>query len=134
VVAIALALIILVQNLQGEGASPTSSSRRVVTTPSALALPTSAPASPVATAAPPPAASGTVVVPHLAGLSATEARARLMEAGLDYDRVIPTPGTPGLVLSSDPAFGERVPPGTAVKIYIGAESERLQVEETPTGG
>jgi beta-lactam-binding protein with PASTA domain len=67
-------------------------------------------------------------------MSAAEARARLLELGLSYGGILPTPGEPGVVLRSFPPFGERVAPGRLVIIYIGAEAERIQVEETPTAG
>lgn len=60
-----------------------------------------------------------------------EARERLVKAGLGYGGIVPIhPGTPGVVKRSAPAAGERVAPGTLVKILVGAELDRLQEEQT----
>jgi hypothetical protein len=73
------------------------------------------------------------VVPELSGVSIWEARDRLLQADLTLDRVMPTPGPPGIVVSADPAPGRVVPAGTAVTVYVGVDPERLQQERVSTG-
>ena len=74
--------------------------------------------------------AGAVTVPDLRGLSAAEARDRLMDAGLVLDRIVPAAGTPGIVVGSQPSPGEAVTPGTPVRFYVGVEPDRL--DETST--
>lgn len=128
VVVVGLALVILMQNLQRDRETAAPSPSLLVATPASPPLVSSPPATS------PAPADGMIAVPNVAGLSALDARTQILDAGLTYDGNIPTPGVPGMVLGSDPPTGERVAPGTPVKILIGAESERLQVEETPTVG
>jgi hypothetical protein len=73
------------------------------------------------------------VVPELSGVSIWEARDRLLQADLTLDRVMPTPGPPGIVVSADPAPGRVAPAGTAVTVYVGVDPERLQQERESTG-
>jgi hypothetical protein len=136
VVVVGLALIIVAQNVRGNEETPASSSG-VVATPAAspdASLPASPPAAPPPSPSPPAGSEGAIAVPNLAGLSALEARARLVEAGLGYGGNVPIQGTPGVVIRSDPASGERVAPGTLVKILVGADLDRLQEEQTLTLG
>lgn len=70
------------------------------------------------------------VVPDAEGLSAFDARRRLMAAGLSLAEVVPTPGIPGEVVRSVPAAGRHVPPGTPVTLYIGVEANRYEREVT----
>jgi len=66
-----------------------------------------------------------VMVPDVRGLSALRARAKLVQAGLRLERVLPTRGTPGEVRMSRPAPGLLVSPGSPVILLVGATSERL---------
>lgn len=133
VVVVGLALVILMQNLQRDPETRASSRVATPAASPAASLPASPPSVSPPAPSPPPASEGTVAVPNLSGLTAVEARAALLEAGLNYDGNIPTPGPAGVVMRSDPASGERVAEGTAVKIYIGAESDRLLEEQAPQG-
>jgi serine/threonine protein kinase len=54
------------------------------------------------------AAAAGVMVPDVRGLSALMARDVLLQADLDLDRVVPTPGPPGVVVETDPPVGEQV--------------------------
>jgi Protein kinase domain/PASTA domain len=78
------------------------------------------------------AAPAGAMVPDVRGLSALMARDVLLQANLDLDRVVPTPGPPGVVVETDPPVGEQVGPGTMVTLFIGVEPERLEEEEVPT--
>jgi hypothetical protein len=71
-----------------------------------------------------------VTVPDLRGLSAAEARDRLMDTGLVLDRIVPVAGTPGIVVGSQPSPGEAVTPGTPVRLYVGVEPDRLDEPST----
>lgn len=68
------------------------------------------------------------VVPDLAGLSISAARDRLLEADLTLDRIVPAPGLPGVVVGADPAAGRALPAGSAVRVYVGVEPDRLELE------
>jgi hypothetical protein len=68
------------------------------------------------------------VVPDLAGLSISAARDRLLEADLALDRIVPAPGPPGVVVGAHPATGRALPAGSAVKLYVGVEPDRLELE------
>jgi hypothetical protein len=70
------------------------------------------------------------VVPDARGLSAFDARRRLVAAGLALAGVVPTPGTPGLVVRLTPAVGRRITPGTPVTLHIGVEPNRYELEAT----
>ena len=62
-----------------------------------------------------------VVVPDLAGLPAAEARARLARVNLRIGALEPqdtAAGTEGTVLRQSPPPGTRVPPGSAVRLWI----------------
>ena len=86
---------------------------------------------------PPPRATPTeqqpaaaVTVPDVRGLSAAEARDRLMDAGLILDRIVPVAATPGIVVGSEPIPGEAVTPGTPVRLHVGVEPDRLDEPST----
>jgi hypothetical protein len=68
------------------------------------------------------------VVPETAGLSAAEARNRLLASNLQVVRVVPTPGEPGVVMRSRPGAGRPVTPGMAVILYIGVDEARFEQE------
>jgi hypothetical protein len=87
--------------------------------------------SPVAVSAPPataptlaPPSSG-VRVPELSGLTALEARERLLAAGLRLASVEPVIGPPGEVVRFDPLPGVAVDPGSPVTIYVGVTPQRF---------
>ncbi|MEZ5381395.1 MAG: Stk1 family PASTA domain-containing Ser/Thr kinase [Microthrixaceae bacterium] len=65
----------------------------------------------------------TVEVPSVEGLAENAARTRLSQRGLKAStetRVVTDPDLDGLVLSSNPAGGERVDPGTTVTLVVGS--------------
>ncbi len=66
-----------------------------------------------------------VDVPDVRGMAASDARAELEGAGLEFAEPRAALGTPGLVLWTEPNIGRSVPPGTRVRIVIGVEAERL---------
>jgi hypothetical protein len=68
------------------------------------------------------------VIPDLAGLSISAARDRLLEADLTLDRIVPAPGPPGVVVGADPPTGGALPAGSAVRLYVGVEPDRLELE------
>jgi serine/threonine protein kinase len=65
-----------------------------------------------------------VVVPNTIGLSAREARQRLITDGLQFLEARPTQGTPGVVLGSDPPAGVSVPKATGVILMVGVSPDR----------
>jgi serine/threonine-protein kinase len=73
-------------------------------------------------------ALASVRLPNVAGLSAEEAEARLREAGLAVTAVLPTSGTPGHVIRTDPAAGAAVSPGSGVTLFVGVTPDRLRQE------
>jgi hypothetical protein len=73
----------------------------------------------------------TVVVPDPGGLSALEARRKLVAKGLTLAGVTPTPGTPGVVVRSTPGPGREVSAGTGVTLYVGVEPKRYELETSP---
>ena len=77
------------------------------------------------TSAEPSGAVGSVDVPDVRGMPASDARAELEGAGLQFAEPRAALGTPGLVLWTEPNIGRSVPPGTRVRIVIGVEAERL---------
>lgn len=78
----------------------------------------------------PPATTGEPgsVVPKVTGVSVSTARDLLLQADLTLDRVMPTPGPPGIVVSAEPPSGRVLPAGTAVGLYVGVEPDRLREE------
>jgi hypothetical protein len=72
-----------------------------------------------------PQADG-VTVPDVGGLSAMEARTLLNRMGLVVVDAEPTTGTPGKVVSTDPAANEIVDPATLVVLYVGASADRIE--------
>ena len=66
-----------------------------------------------------------VNVPDVRGIPASDARAELEHAGLEFAEPRPALGTPGLVLWTEPQIGRSVRPGTPVTIVIGVEAERI---------
>ena len=77
------------------------------------------------TSAEPSGAVAGVDVPDVRGMAASDARAELESAGLEFAEPRAALGTPGLVLWTEPNIGRSVPPGTRVRIVIGVEAERL---------
>jgi len=77
------------------------------------------------TSSEPSGAVGSVDVPDVRGMPASDARAELEGAGLEFAEPRAALGTPGLVLWTEPNIGRSVPPGTRVRIVIGVEAERL---------
>ena len=73
----------------------------------------------------PPVIPVTVTVPPMAGSSVSEARAKLFEAGLEFEAAVPTAGPPGVVVASDPTVGAEVPPGTPVTLFVGTSPDRV---------
>lgn len=84
----------------------------------------SAPASASASPSPVSAAARHVTVPDVVGLSAEAARDALGEAGLTLDVAATQdgPGQAGSVLSSEPAAGHAVTPGSAVVVAVASGS------------
>jgi hypothetical protein len=82
-------------------------------------------APPMAAPSEPSVALGRVDVPDVRGMPASDARAEIEQAGLEFAEPRAVLGTPGLVLWTEPIMGRRVPPGTPVTIVIGVEAERL---------
>lgn len=114
----------------GEGGAPES-----LPTPSASRQSAPAVSSPIPTVTPGASATGGVQgqasgvpVPSLTGLTAAQARLEVLRAGLVLGEAIPVPGVPGIVVGSQPGFGERVPKGTEVVLLIGASPERISTE------
>jgi hypothetical protein len=68
------------------------------------------------------------VVPEVAGLSAAEARSRLVDSSLRLERLVPTPGEPGVVMRARPGSGRPVSPGAGVILYVGVDPTRLEQE------
>jgi beta-lactam-binding protein with PASTA domain len=66
-----------------------------------------------------------MAVPEVAGSSVTRARIKLFNAGLEFDRAVPTAGPPGQVVATDPAIGTQVPIGTRVVLFVGAPPDRV---------
>jgi len=83
------------------------------------------PAPPKAPSVEPSVAVGGVDVPDVRGMPASDARAELEHAGLEFAEPRAALGTPGLVLWTEPGVGRSVPTGTPVTIVIGVEAERL---------
>ena len=82
--------------------------------------------------APPRAASvkasvalGSIVVPDVRGLSASDARTELERVGLEFAQPRAALGMPGQVLWTDPNIGRSVPSDTPVTVVVGVEDERL---------
>jgi hypothetical protein len=69
-----------------------------------------------------------IVVPELAGLTASQAREVLLTVNLRMGGINPVQGEPGVVAGTRPATGEVVRPGEAVTLLIGVESDRLERE------
>jgi hypothetical protein len=68
------------------------------------------------------------VVPEVTGLSAAEARDRLLDSSLRVVRLVPTPGEPGVVMRARPGSGRSVTPGTGVILYVGVDQARFEEE------
>jgi serine/threonine protein kinase len=75
--------------------------------------------------APANVASPALYVPVLTGVTAADARDRLTQLGLRVARVEATPGTPGVVLRTDPVAGAQVSPGESVTLFVGAPRNRV---------
>jgi hypothetical protein len=69
-----------------------------------------------------------IVVPELAGLTASQAREVLVTVNLRVGGINPVQGEPGVVAGTRPVTGEVVRPGEAVTLLIGVESDRLERE------
>lgn len=78
-----------------------------------------------------PPAPTLIVVPNVIGLTATKARRRLIQAGLQLAEVRPRVGPPGIVIATKPAVGASVESKTPVILIIGVEPERL-ISSTPS--
>ena len=77
-------------------------------------------------------APDTVTVPPLEGLTQSEAQAALNEAGLRLGSTIPEANAdvePDLVIRSQPAEGDEVPPETVIDIYISTGPEMVEVPD-----
>ena len=69
-----------------------------------------------------------IVVPELAGLTASQARQVLITVNLRMGGSVPVRGEPGVVAGTRPGTGEVVRPGGAVTLLIGVEPDRLERE------
>jgi hypothetical protein len=69
-----------------------------------------------------------IVVPEMAGLTASQAREVLVTVNLRVGGIVPVQGEPGVVAGTRPATGEVVRPGEAVTLLIGVEPDRLGEE------
>jgi PASTA domain-containing protein len=69
-----------------------------------------------------------IVVPELAGLTASQARQVLATVNLRVGGINPVQGEPGVVAGTRPATGEVLGPGEAVTLLIGVEPDRLERE------
>ena len=77
-------------------------------------------------------APDTVEVPPLEGLTQSEAQAALSEAGLRLGSTIPEASAdiePDLVIRSEPAEGDEVPPETVVDIVVSTGPEMVEVPD-----
>jgi hypothetical protein len=106
----------------GVNPSPSGQLAPAVSTP----IPTVTPGTPAAGGA--QEQTSGIPVPSLAGLSAAQARLRILRAGLVLGEAIPVAGVPGMVVGSQPGFGERVQKGTEIVLLVGASPERLSTE------
>jgi beta-lactam-binding protein with PASTA domain len=61
-----------------------------------------------------------IVMPDLRGLSIQEAALVLERTDLSLGERVEALGEPGVVLATDPGFGQIVMPGTPVTVYAGA--------------
>jgi len=126
-------LILQAQNNDGE--TP------VATTPSAAAPATAPPTAPPTTAPPAtqPAPTGPAVsevtIPALRGLSQGEAQQALGRRGLSSRLrfISSTDERPGIVIDSDPAEGQKVPPDTVVTLVIAAQPTTPPTTAATTG-
>jgi beta-lactam-binding protein with PASTA domain len=69
---------------------------------------------------------GRVEVPDVRGLTAADARDRILEEGLSFSRVEPVVGPAGVVVATTPAAGEAVGPGTRVVLVVGTTPDRVR--------
>lgn len=69
-----------------------------------------------------------IVVPELAGLTASQARVVLVTVNLRLGGIVPVQGEPGVVGGTRPATGAVVGRGEAVTLLIGVEPDRLEQE------
>jgi hypothetical protein len=70
-------------------------------------------------------------IPDVRGMPASDARAQLERAGLQFAGAEAAVGTPGQVLWTRPAIGRRVPSDAPVTIVVGVDAGRFVHE---TGG
>jgi PASTA domain len=75
-----------------------------------------------------PAPTSQLTVPPVSGLTAAQARQVLVRAGLVLDDLVAARAEPGRVVSSVPAQGHPVAPGTAVTLLVGVEQQRFRLE------
>jgi serine/threonine protein kinase len=81
----------------------------------------------------PPAPTGPAFrVPVVTGMSVAQARDALARMGLAVLDVVPTLGSPGRVVRTDPTSGRRIGSTTSVILYVGTTPDRLQ-GESPGG-
>jgi beta-lactam-binding protein with PASTA domain len=66
-----------------------------------------------------------VPIPDVVGLSALQAIQVLQSFGLSVTSAEPTPGSPGVVVATDPAAAAMVVPGTPVTLFVGTTPERV---------
>jgi hypothetical protein len=69
-----------------------------------------------------------IVVPELAGLTASQAREVLVTVNLRLGGIVPVQGEPGVVGGTRPATGAVVGRGEAVTLLIGVQPDRLEQE------
>jgi serine/threonine protein kinase len=67
-----------------------------------------------------------VLIPSVRGLTVIKARDILVKHGLELGRVVPTRGTPGVVVRTAPPIGTLTPLGTEITAYVGVVRGRLQ--------
>ena len=71
----------------------------------------------------PPAGEARVKVPNVEGLSLTDARRELTQAGLVVGGVRRVEGPEGTVVRTDPSIGNSVPRGASVTLFVGLPPE-----------
>ena len=74
-----------------------------------------------------------VMVPDVAGVSASEAREILVSADLELAGLVPMAGPPGEVIGTTPLPGSAVVPGEGILVHVGVEPDRLEHAPPTTG-
>jgi hypothetical protein len=111
----------------GEGLSETAEPVRPQPSTGGQAVPGVTPSVPTTEGA--QETPGEISVPSLAGLTVSQARVRVIQAGLVLGEAVPVSGEPGVVLRSVPRAGRHLPSGSEVVLFVGVPSERLQDSE-----